>query len=267
MTARNKFSESGPAGSLNRAVILLTAIARGSSKGSLLTELVARTGLPRPTIHRVLDTLIELGWVERDPVTMRFNLGADLAALGYSAVSRHPLERIAATELSALAERLGQVVYLTVRSGLDMVCIGRYESESQVQVGKGRVGLRGPFGMSPACLAMFSRLPREEVEAVIVANLSRYHRIEGFDERGFRSAVEAALKNGYGTYDNIVLDRTTSAFAVPICDASGYPVASVGTTYITGWLDDTQRARCLLELRQSAARISGRLQVGQGQDA
>lgn len=247
------------AGSLNRAVILLTAIARGSSKGSSLTELVARTALPRPTIHRVLDTLIELGWVERDAQTARFNLGRDLAALGYSAISRHPIERIAATELSALAERLGQVVYLGVRSSLDMVCIGRYESQSQIQVGKGRVGLRGPFGMSPNCLAMFSCLPHEAVQAIVAANLSRYHRIEGFDEQGFHRAVSEAMQNGYGTYDNIVLDRTTSGLGVAICDASGYPIAGIGTTYITGWLNDEQRGQCLALLRQAADNISKRL--------
>src|SRR5690242_10452653 len=108
-----------PPGSLNRAVILLEAIAQGSRKGSLLTELVARTALPRPTIHRVLDMLIDLGWVMRDEETSRFNLGLGLAALGFSAISRNPIERVAATHLSALAEKLDQVVYLNIRSGLD----------------------------------------------------------------------------------------------------------------------------------------------------
>lgn len=262
MAIKSQSKSESAAGSLNRAVILLTAIARGSSKGSLLTELVARTGLPRPTIHRVLDMLTELGWVERDPVSARFNLGSDLAALGYSAISRHPIERIAATELSALAERLGQVVYLAMRSSMDMVCIGRYDSESQIQVGKGRVGLRGPFGMSPACLAMFSRLPRADVDAIIEVNLPRYHRIEGFDENGFRRAVDEAMKNGYGTYDNIVLDRTTSALGMPICDASGFPIAAIGTTYITGWLNENQREQCLDLLRQAAARIGEKLSLG-----
>ena len=37
------------------------------------------------------------------------------------------MERAAATELSALAEDLGQVVFLNLRSGLDSVCIGRYD--------------------------------------------------------------------------------------------------------------------------------------------
>lgn len=246
-------------GSLNRAALLVTTIARGSRKGSLMTELVARTGLPRPTIHRVLEMLMTLGWVERDAQTGRYNLGADLAALGYSAITRHPLERIASTELSRLAARLDQVVYLGVRSGLDMVCIGRFESESQIQAGRGWVGMRGPLGMTPSCLALFAHLPADEVQAIVEANMSRYHRIEGFDETGFRRSLAAALRSGYGTYDNIVLDRSTSGFGVAILDRDGYPVAAIGTTYITGWLDDAQKQHCLQQLDETAASISRRL--------
>ena len=100
------------AGSLSRSLVLINAIARGSRKGSLLTELVTRTALPRSTIHRVLDMLIAVGWVVRDEETARFNLGLDLAALGYSAILRNPIERIASAELSKLADDLKQVVYL-----------------------------------------------------------------------------------------------------------------------------------------------------------
>jgi DNA-binding IclR family transcriptional regulator len=244
------------AGSLNRAHILISAIARGSRKGSLLTELVTRTGLPRPTIHRILDMLIEIRWIERDETNSRFNLGRDLAALGYSAITRNPLERIASVELSTLAEELNQVIYLGVRSGLDMVCIGRYESQSQIMVGRGWVGLRGPLGMSPSCMAIFSKLPDHEVQEIVKANMSRYHRIEGFDELGFHLALKEAMKMGYGTYDNIVLDRTTSGLGVAILDTSGYPIASIGTTYITGWLSDDQKQACLNKLYIAASNIS-----------
>jgi DNA-binding IclR family transcriptional regulator len=249
-------------GSLNRAVILLRAIAQGSRRGSLLTDLVAKTALPRPTIHRVMDQLMEIGWVVRDKETARFNLGMDLAALGYSAISRNPLERIASTHLAMLAEKLNQVVYLGVRSGLDMICIGRYESDSQIQVGKGRIGLRMPFGTSPSCMAMLAKLPETEVQEIIRANLSRYHRIEGFDEHGFRIAVGETIKTGYSTYDGIILDRTTSGLGVPICDPEGYPVAGIGTTYITSWLDDKQWKFCLTSLLETAELISKDLFYG-----
>lgn len=249
------YGSSDAAGSLNRAAVILTTIARGSSKGSLLTELIARTGLPRTTVVRTLDALQSFGWVERNAQTSRFNLGVDLAALGYSAISRNPLERAAATELSKLADKLNQVVYLAIRSGLDMVCIGRYEGKSVIQVGRGGPGLRGPFGITQSCMGILACLPEQEVYEIIEANMARYHRVEGFDERGFRQTVSEALKNGYGTYDNIILDRTTSGLGVAIKDPSGYPIAGIGTTFITGWLDAEQRLNCLAELRNSAACI------------
>ncbi|HEU4708356.1 MAG TPA: IclR family transcriptional regulator [Methylophilaceae bacterium] len=249
-------------GSLNRAVLLLTAIAQGSRKGSLLTELVARTSLPRPTIHRVLNSLMELGWVVRDTETARFNLGMDLAALGYTAISRNPLERIASLELSRLADEIEQVVYLGIRSDYDLVCIGRYESQSQVQVGRGWVGLRGPFGMSPSCMAMLARLPQQDIDDIVNANLSRYHRIEGFDERGFHKTLAEAMKNGYSTYDNIILDRTTSGLGMAILDPSGYPIAGIGTTYLSGWLNEEQKMKRLNLLKEAAQRIAGKLFTG-----
>lgn len=247
------------AGSLNRAVLLLTALAQGSRKGSLLTELVARTSLPRPTIHRVLNSLMELGWVVRDPESARFNLGMDLAALGYTAISRNPLERIASLELSRLANEIEQVVYLGIRSDYDLVCIGRYESQSPVQVGRGWVGLRGPFGMSPSCLAMLACLPQQDIDEIVNANLSRYHRIEGFDERGFRKTLADAMKNGYSTYDNIILDRTTSGLGVAILDPAGYPVAGIGTTYLSGWLTEEQRMARVKLLQAAAQRIAAKM--------
>lgn len=254
-TKINHKSSHDKAGSLPRAATILSAIARGSSKGSLLTELIARESLPRTTVVRTLDALMELGWVIKDSQSGRFNLGSDLAALGYSAAARNPLERVAETELSLLAEKLNQVVYLAVRTGLDMVCIGKYESKSQIQIGTGGVGLRGPFGMTQSCMGMMARMSPDDVYKIIEANLSRYHRIEGFDETGFRQTVKNALKNGFGTYDNIVLDRTTSGLGVAIVDPSDYPIAGIGTTFLTGWLTEEQRQNCILEMKKTAEKI------------
>lgn len=243
-------------GSLYRASILIEAIARGSRKGSLLTELVSKTQLPRGTIHRVLNTLICMGWIEKNEATSRFNLGQDLAALGYSAIIRNPLERIAALDLVPLAEELNQVLYLNVRSGLDMVCIGRYESQSQIIVGKGWVGMRGPLGMSPSCMGMFIKMPEDEVDDIIKANMSRYYRIEGFDERGFYESLNESKKNGYGTFNSIVLDKTMSGLGVAILSPKGYPVASIGTTFVTEWLTEDLKKITITKLQKVSSSIS-----------
>lgn len=248
-----------PAGSLNRASMILTAIAQGSRRGISLTELVAKTALPRPTIHRVLSNLIAIGWVVRDEKNPLYNLGLDLTALGYTAIARNPIEQIASTPLSTLAVKLNQMVYINIRLGLDMVCIGRYESHSDIQIGKGYVSMRGPFGMSPGCMGMFSCMPKNEVEEIVKANMSRYHRIEGFDEKGFHRSLAQSMEKSYGIYGNILLDRTTSGLGVGICNPSAYPVAGIGTTFITEWLDDDQQVACISQLKRAALEISNRL--------
>lgn len=228
----SNLKDSGVPGSLNRAVTLLTTIARGSPHGSKLSQLVARTSLPRPTIHRILNMLTTLGWVFKDPESGRYNLGVDLSALGVSAIARHPVEPIASPYLNKLAQDINQVIYLGIRTGLDMVCIGRYASHSQIHGDKGWVGMRAPLGITPSCIGMFSKMSREEVSDIIDSNISRYYKIEGFDERGFRKMVDRCLDHGDTRYDSILLDKTRKGFGVPICDTSGYPVAAIGMNYI-----------------------------------
>lgn len=255
---KDKKSSAG-SGSLNRAAIVMTTIARGSNTGSLLTEIVNRTGLPRTTVVRTLTMLDELGWIVKDEHSGRFNLGMDLAAMGYSAISRNPIERVAATQLSQLANELNQVVYLSVRSGLDMVCIGRYEGEAVIQVGRGGPGLRGPLGMTQSCFGIFSALPEQEVSEIIEANMKRYHKVEGFDEIGFRQCIAETFKCGYGNYSNVILDRKMGGLGVPIKDPSGYPVAGIGTTFVSDWLMQDERLHCINLMRKVATNIESSL--------
>ena len=80
-------------GSLKRASILLSAIASGPKKGSTLVEIVNCTGLPRPTIHRVMDMLITMEWVRRDKENGKYRLGTAIAKLSYCAMNDHVMDK------------------------------------------------------------------------------------------------------------------------------------------------------------------------------
>jgi DNA-binding IclR family transcriptional regulator len=43
---------------------------------------------------------------------------------------------------------------------------------------------------------------------------------------------------------------------VAVCDPAGYPVAGIGTTYITGMLDKTRQQHHLELMQQAAINIS-----------
>ena len=136
------------------------------------------------------------------------------------------------------------------------MCIGRYESQSQITVGRGWVGIQGPLGMKLSCMGMFAKMQPTEVNEIVLANMSRYYRIEDFNELGFHKTIEQSIKIGYGTYDHILLDRTTSGFSVAVLDPSGYPIAAFATTYITDWLSEELKQGFLIKLQQATSSIS-----------
>jgi DNA-binding IclR family transcriptional regulator len=220
--------------------------------------------LPRPTIYRVIEVLLEAGWVERDPLTHRFHLGVEIVPLGMVAMERHPIARLAATELARVASEIEHPVYLTVRSGFDTVCVAREESASYLQTFLLRVGSRVPFGSGSGGMAILAALPEAEAEEVISRNLPRYKAERPhFNEARFREALGKARERGY-TFNLGVFTPAVGGIGAAIFDNSNYPIAAISTAFIIEWIDEAQRRRCAASLREAANRIAARLQGDSG---
>lgn len=113
-------------GVLDKAVSVLGAVEAGPCS---LAGLMARTGLPRATAHRLALALETHGLLGRDGAGC-FVLGPRLAALGRSAVTglRPALATSAAPILAALRDATGESTQLYVRSGETRVCVASLES-------------------------------------------------------------------------------------------------------------------------------------------
>lgn len=111
-------------GVLDRSVAVLNVLAE---RPCTLPELVARTGLPRATSHRLAVALEAHGLVRRDD-DGRFALGVRLIALGRAAAEAVPLARAAAPALERLRDATGESVQLYVREGDRRVCVAALES-------------------------------------------------------------------------------------------------------------------------------------------
>ncbi|GAA4389291.1 allantoin degradation transcriptional regulator AllR [Tsukamurella soli] len=102
--------------SVERAFELLELIARGGGECSL-SELSTGTPLPPPTIHRLLRTLVGIGYVRQLP-NRRYALGPRLIRLGE--VANRQLGAVARPVLHTLVDELAESAGLAVLDG-DMV--------------------------------------------------------------------------------------------------------------------------------------------------
>ncbi len=117
-------------GVLDKALALLTAL---EAEPVTLSGLMARTGLPRATAHRLAAALEVHGMVERDPEG-RYRLGSRLAELGRMAgAGRHrSLVETALPVLAGLRDTTGESTQLYVRAEQPesdtRVCVASLES-------------------------------------------------------------------------------------------------------------------------------------------
>ncbi|WP_322867493.1 IclR family transcriptional regulator [Aquicoccus sp. G2-2] len=242
-------------GSLYRASVLLREVAAAGEEGCAVAELVARSGMARPTVYRVCAMLQELGWLERNPESRRFTLGSDLAILGLAAQQRHPLESIARPVLEDLSQNIEQTIYFLGRRGNEAVCLARVDGRGPVRTLLLEVGMRWPLGRGAAGMAILAGLPDDQIETVIAKNLP-FLKTE--TEAQLRARVKKTRAVGHAYHRGLILPGMVGIGAA-VHDPAGNPVASVSCSYVADWMDDTAQARCTQAILDTAATISARL--------
>lgn len=106
-------------GVLDRSVLLLDLLGDGPRS---LRQLAGTSGLPRPTVHRLLVALEAHGLVGRDAAGA-FRLGPRLTELAARAGRGLELGALAGPVLSRLHDQAGESVQLYVRSGDRRLCV------------------------------------------------------------------------------------------------------------------------------------------------
>ncbi|MFB7619089.1 IclR family transcriptional regulator [Kitasatospora sp. NPDC056181] len=103
----------GPIQSLSRAAAIMRLLAGGERRLGL-SEVATALDLAKGTAHGILRTLQMEGFVEQDPESGKYQLGAELLRLGQSYLDVHELRARALVWADDLARASGETVYLGV---------------------------------------------------------------------------------------------------------------------------------------------------------
>lgn len=148
--------------SVDRALQLLEHLA--DAGGSMrLAELTAATGLPLPTVHRLVRALVHNGYVRQEP-SRRYSLGPRLIRLGETA--GHALGWWSAPHLTALVAEIGETANMAVLEGDAVVYVAQVPSRHTMRMFT-EVGRRVPAHCTGVGKALLSLLPDAEVLALL----------------------------------------------------------------------------------------------------
>lgn len=223
-----------------------------------LAQLSAMSGLPRPTAHRMLSAMKEIGFIEQDARTGSYGLGIRLFELGSIALANMDLLREAKPFIDRLAKLSGESSHLGVFNGFEVIVVEREEPAERSWRGI-RPSESTPAHCTGVGKALLAFQRPELVEQVIAAGLKAYTTTTLSTPEALRKELAAIRKRGYAI-DNAEHELWVRCVAAPIRNSSGHVFASVSVTGPADRMTDTKIASLAPLVVQTADSIS--LQIG-----
>ena len=127
--------------SIDRAVALLSLVGGAGVDGARLTDLVAASGLAKPTVRRILLALVRAGLVDQDEETRRYQVGPELYVLGRLASARFGIHALARDTLARLSGVSEDTSFLSVPRDTLAVCLQREEGSFPIRTHALKVGV------------------------------------------------------------------------------------------------------------------------------
>lgn len=159
-----------PPSMIERMTLILDAF-DGRAARLTLEEIVCRTQLPRSTVHRILDQLVKLDWVEH--ASFGYYLGRRARGLdGGDGGGHSQIREAAAPLLHELHLQTGMVVHLSVLDGRDIVYLDKVGGRFAAAI-PSRVGGRARAHSTAGGKAMLAWIDPERVDALFSATLPR----------------------------------------------------------------------------------------------
>jgi IclR family acetate operon transcriptional repressor len=235
--------------SLERAFDLLERMADAGGEVGL-SELAASSGLPLPTIHRLMRTLVGSGYVRQQP-NRRYALGPRLIRLGESA--SRLLGTWARPQLARLVAETGETANMALLDGDEIVYVAQVPSKHSMRMFTevGRRVLPHTTGVGKALLA---GLEPAEVRALL-----RRTGMPAATEKtitspdAFLAALEEVRRQGYAV-DDSEQEIGVRCLAVPVPGAP--TAAALSISGPAGRVTEAATATIVPVLRQVAAELS-----------
>ncbi|MEA9984120.1 IclR family transcriptional regulator domain-containing protein [Subtercola sp. RTI3] len=226
----------------------------GDSHTSMsLAEIAAATNLARPTTHRLLATLIELGFVRQSGSL--FELTPRILDLGYAFVSSQGLWQVARPHLEALVGRTGESSSMAQLSGSDIVYTARVAVPKIIAL-RVEIGTRFPAQVTSQGKVLLAALAPDALRRTLAEPSSSRVVIAARDPADLACELDEVRARGWALADEELAPGVRS-IAAPVSDSTGTVLAAVNVTVHAA---ETPTAllleRHLPELLATAAAIS-----------
>ena len=249
-------SLAGPADSVIGKVRLILEAFQPDEEALSLTELTRRTGVPKTSVHRIIQELVAWGALER--YGCGYRLGLRLFELGQLAPRQRGLCELAHPDLEELARATAETVHCAVRDGHEVLYVEKLGGYRLV-TRPSRTGGRMPLHCTATGKVLLAFAPPQVAETVLAAPQPRRTPRTVVAPGLLRAELAAIRSAGYA----LESEETRLGYlsvAAPVMDASLRVCAAVSVAAPTA---RAQLARLVPAVRKAASQISAKLRASE----
>lgn len=249
----------GPDSSTLRTFALLELIADAEAPPTL-EELARASGLPKPTVYRILGLLMRGGLVRREAVEKRYSVGPRLSTLSLTVQMRSPLRARRHAILARLVEEIGETCNFTMLDGNEVVYLDRVETLENVRLHMD-VGSRVPLHCTASGKLLLAHLPPAQLRKVLgTGPLKRYTDRTITSIEALERELSKIRASGIGTDTGEYLVGSV-CLAVPVVDPRGRLCAAVAVHGPAPRMTLKKGYEFLPAMRRAAAAIAATLEA------
>lgn len=185
-----------------------------------MAEVIRGTGMTKPTAHRVVNMLLEMGFLERDSLDRGFIEGSGLVDLAYRTLAAAAPRSLRHSILQGISEQVGETVNFGVLNGGEVIYLDRVEAKWPLGL-RFDAGSRVPAHCTAIGKLLLSRLADNDLHALLSSMpRSAYTANTMTAIEPLLQALGGVRNNAVGTDDQEFMHGVVCV-AVPVIDNNG----------------------------------------------
>jgi IclR family KDG regulon transcriptional repressor len=221
------------------------------------SELLQESRLQRSNLYRILGTLIDLGYVEKDSDS-RYCLSFKMFKIGNTVRGMNRLCRVAQPYMAPLAEMSEETINLAILYDHRVLYIDKIESKHYLRLDQ-PIGKTDPLHCTALGKILLSGLDDLELEVFLRSkNLIPYTRNTITDPEVLKGVIRNVKRQGYAI-DTEELSYGIHCIASRICDHSNRVIAAISISGPAVRLTKEKMEELRIPLMTNAAQISRKM--------
>ncbi len=239
---------------ITKAMELLEMLSR-YPEGLTLQKMVELLNYPKSSVHKISSNLLELGYIGREPDSLRYFLTHKLLLIGLAAISNYDIIEKSEEYMRRLRDKIGESVMIGTLVDTEVVLLKQVQGNLDF-VFTLKQGMRFNLHSTAPGKVLLAFMPeKKQREKLATISLDAINEYTITEKNILKNELDKIVADGYALDLNETV-KGVHCIAAPIFDEKGCAIACIWTSGPAGRLTEENIKNIGLLTREAGLEIS-----------